>query len=80
MAGEREGEADGRVEVRAGDVPDRVDHGHDHEAEGERDPDLSERLGLGVDHDRACAGEDEGEGAYCFGRERAGQRRRLQRC
>jgi hypothetical protein len=80
VAGEREGEADGRVEVRAGDVPDRVDHGHDYQAEGEGDPDVSERLGLGVDHDRPGAGEDEGEGPYRFGPERAGQRRRLQRC
>ena len=33
VPGQREGERDGGVEVRAGDVPDRVDHRHDHEAE-----------------------------------------------
>jgi hypothetical protein len=32
VAAEREG--DGGVDVRAGDVPDRVDHDHDHEPEG----------------------------------------------
>ena len=31
-----------RVEVRAGDVPDRVDHDHDHQPEADRDADVAE--------------------------------------
>ena len=44
VPGEREGERDGGVEVRAGDVPDRVDHRHDHEPERDRDADVAERV------------------------------------
>ena len=44
VAGEREREGDGRVEVRAGDVPDGVDHRHDHEPERDRDADVAERV------------------------------------
>ena len=75
VAGEREREADGRVEVGAGDVADRVDHGHDHKAEGDRDPDLAEgALGLGVDHDGAATGEDQREGADRLGQHRTRER------
>ena len=66
---EREGEGDRRVEVGAGDVPDRVDHRHDHEAEGDRDADVAELVCLGVDHDRAATGEDERERADELGHE-----------
>ena len=65
---------DSGVEVRAGDVPDRVDHRHDHEAEAERDADVAERLRLRVDHDRAAAGEDERERADELGRQHPRER------
>ena len=48
-----------RVDVRAGDVRERVDHRHHHETEGERDTDVPESSSLGVDHDRAAAEEHE---------------------
>ncbi len=60
-----------RVEVRAGDVADGVDHRHDHEAEGDRNADVAEGVRLGVDHDRARAREDERERADRLGDERA---------
>jgi hypothetical protein len=76
-AHQSEGNADGRVEMGARDAAGGVDHRHDHESEGQRDPDLSESAGLGVDHDRAAAGEDERERADGLGEqpgdERAGQ-------
>ena len=53
VARERERERHSRVEVRAGDVADGVDHDHDHEAEADRDADVAERARLRVDHDRA---------------------------
>jgi hypothetical protein len=59
---QREGEAHRRIEVRARDVPDGIDHGHDHEPERERDADLAERARVGVHHDRARPGEDERKG------------------
>ena len=68
---------DGRVEVRPGDVPDRVDHRHDHEPEADRDADVAEPLRLGVDHDRAAAGEDERERADRLGRRAARSERRV---
>ena len=74
MAAERKHEADRGVEVRAGDVPDRVDHRHDHEAEGDRDAYVAERAGLGVDHDRAAAGEHERKRADELGREQTRER------
>ena len=73
VPGEREGERDGGVEVGAGDVADRVDHHHDHEAERDRDADVPELVRLGVDHDRAAAGEDERERADRLGEQRAAQ-------
>ncbi len=72
MAGECEGERDGGVEVRAGDVPDGVDHRHDHEAEGDRDTDVPKGVRLRIDHDRAGACEDEREGADGLGNEPRG--------
>ena len=42
VAGQREREGDGPVEMSAGDVPDGVDHHHDHEAERDRDADVPE--------------------------------------
>lgn len=54
----------------AGDVPDGVDHRHDHEPEGERDADVAERVRFRVDHYRAGAGEDEREGADRLGENR----------
>ncbi len=75
VAREDEGEGDGRIEVRAGDVPDGVDHRHDHEPERERHPDVSELVRLGVDHDRARAGKDECKGADRLGDQRPGQQR-----
>ena len=71
VAREHEGEGHGRVEVRARDVTDRVDHRHDHEPERDRDADVAELAGLRVDHDRAAAGEDQRERADRLGRERA---------
>jgi hypothetical protein len=71
---EREGEGDGGVEVRAGDVPDGVDHRHDHEPEREGDTDVAERTCFRVDHDRAAAGEDERERADELGHEQPHQR------
>ena len=60
---DREGERHGRVEMCAGDVPDRVDHHHDHEAERDRDADVPECSRLRVDHHRAGAGENESKSA-----------------
>ena len=79
VTAERERERDGRVEVGAADVPDRVDHRHDHEPERDRDTDVAERAGLGVDHDRAGAGEDERERADQLGGKRAAKVRLHQR-
>src|SRR5581483_9800508 len=62
------------VEVRAGDVPDGVDHRHDHEPERDRNAHVSERVRLRVDHHRAGSGEDEREGADRLGRCGAEQR------
>ena len=68
MAGEGEGKSHRRVEVGAGEVAGRVDHGHDHQAEDERDADRTQGSGMhGVGDDRAAAGEDEGEGAEGLG-------------
>jgi hypothetical protein len=53
------------------DVPDRVDHRHDHEPERDRHADVAERLRLGVHHHRAGAGEDERKGADRLGDQRA---------
>ena len=78
MAGKREREADGRVEVRAGDVPDGVDHRHDHEPERQGDADVTEGAGLLVNHDRPAAGEDQRERADRLGRERPRERRHPQ--
>jgi hypothetical protein len=69
VTSQREGERDGWVEVRAGDVTDGVDHHHDHEAEADRDADVAQRACLRVDHDRTGAGEDQREGADQLGRE-----------
>ena len=55
-------ERDRRVEVPAGDVPERRDHHRDREAVRERDGHDAALLHLG-DRDRADAHEDEGEGA-----------------
>src|SRR5881275_2305717 len=44
MAGERERERHRRVEMRPGDVPDRIDHRHDHQPECDRDADVAERM------------------------------------
>ena len=74
VARDREPECDGRIEVRARDVTDGVDHGHDHEPEAERDPDLAELARSRVDHDRAAAGEHEREDADRLGDERPGER------
>jgi hypothetical protein len=71
VSAERERERDRAVEVRAGNVADRVDHRHDYEPERECDPDVAELVRLGVDHDRPAAGEDEREGADELGREQA---------
>jgi hypothetical protein len=57
--------------MRAGDVPDGVDHHHDHEPEGDRDAYVPEGVRLRVDHDRAGTGEDERERADRLGDERA---------
>src|SRR5512146_727463 len=50
MPGDRERERHGRVEVSTRDVPDPVDHHHDHEAERDRHTDVPERSRLRVDH------------------------------
>ena len=60
--------------MRPGDVPEGVDHHHDHEPEAERDADVAELPGLRVHHDRAAAGEDQCEGADQLGCQRAGER------
>ena len=69
MEAESEREGDRGVEVGAGDVPDGVDHHHDHQAEREGDADVAELMRLGVDHDGAAAGEHERERADELGRE-----------
>ena len=59
-------------------MPDRIDHHHDHEAETDGHSDVPERLRLGVDHDRATAGEDERKRADELGDEAPrGDARRL---
>ena len=63
MARERESEAYGGVEVGTGDVPDGVDHDHDHEPEADGDANMAKNACLGIDHDRAAAGENEREGS-----------------
>jgi hypothetical protein len=60
--------------VRAGDVPDRVDHRHDHEPEGDCNTDVSELVCLRVDHHRAGSREDERERPERFSDERARER------
>ena len=63
-------ERDRRVQVRAGDIAERVDHREHDESEGERDADMRDRAAGGVvDDDRAGAREDEGEGAEKFRKE-----------
>src|SRR6188472_4471447 len=57
----------------AGDVADGIDHDHDHEAEADRDADMAQRVGRGVDHDGATAGEHKGECANRLGQKRSGQ-------
>ena len=69
MAGEGERERDGRVEVSAGDVADRIDHRHDHQAEGDGDADVSKGVRLGIDHDCSRPGKDEREGPERLGDE-----------
>ena len=71
MTADREREGDCRIEVCSGDVPDRVDHHHDHEPEAERHAKMSELVRLGVHHDRAAAGEDERKGSDELGREQS---------
>ena len=77
MPGQREREGDGGIEVRSGDVPDRVDHHHDHEPEAEGHAEVAERAGLCVDDDRSATGEDEREGPYRLGYQGARERRRV---
>ena len=55
--------------MRAREVSGRVDHGHYREPEGSGDTDRAELASsLGIDDDRAAAGEDESES-----RERLGE-------
>jgi len=56
---ECERQRDGWVEMSSGDVPEGVDHHHDHEPERDRHAGVAEVAGLRVDHDRAAAGEHE---------------------
>src|SRR5581483_305532 len=74
VASECEREGDRGVEVGAADVADSVDPEHDYQTEGEGDADVAELVGLGVDHDRAAAGEDERERAYGLRHEGADER------
>jgi hypothetical protein len=67
VACQRERERDCRVEVGARDVPDRIDHDHDHQAEADRHADVAELMRRGVDHDRPAAGEHQREGADQLG-------------
>ena len=66
-----EGDGDRRVDVSAREVTGGVDHRQDDQAEDGGDPDRTERLvTLGVDDDRAAAGEHERERRHALGRER----------
>ncbi len=75
MPRQRERHADGRVQVRAGEMPDRVDHRHDHEAERECNAEMSECARVRVDHDRAGSDENERERPDRLGEERKRRRR-----
>jgi len=46
VAGQREGEGDGRVEVGPGEMAGCVDHRHDRQAEDEGDAHRAERAGV----------------------------------
>jgi hypothetical protein len=62
MAVQRERDGDGWVDVRARQVPRRVDHDHDDQPEHEADADDAERaVVVRVGDDRAAASEHEGE-------------------
>ena len=74
VARERERERHRGVEVGTGDVPDRIDHRHDHQPERDRHAHVPERMRLRVDHHRAGAGEDERERADRFRDQRPSQR------
>ncbi len=77
MARQREGDRDGGVDVRAGEMPGRVDHGHDDEAEDGGHAGRAEHAIAGrVGDDRAAAGEDERERAEALGDGSAQQARR----
>src|SRR5438128_1757711 len=57
-----------RIEVRAGDVAQRVDHRRNNESKRERDADVRDRAAAEVvDHDGRRAGEHEDECANGFG-------------
>ena len=73
MARENEAERHRGVEVRAGDMPDGVNAGKDHEAECDRYPDVSERVSLRIDHYGARAREHEHERPDYLGAERPGE-------
>ncbi len=70
VAGQREGEGHGRIEVRAADVADRVDPEHDHQPEADRHTHMAELMRLGVHHHRATTREDERERTDRLGNER----------
>src|SRR5512133_2630613 len=74
MARECKRKADGGVEVRSGNVADRIDHDRDHEPERQRNSDMAERVCTRVDDDRAGAGEDESERAEAFCEQRPKER------
>ena len=75
VAGQEEAEADTRIEVRSGDVPQRRDRCEQDEEEDEADPERAERaVSFGVGDDGAAAGEDERERPDALGGRAPAQR------
>ena len=65
-AGERDGEGDGRVDVAAGDVSDRVRHGDDGQTESDGGAHDTGRLAAPEEHSVAAAQEHQNEGSDAF--------------
>jgi hypothetical protein len=62
VPGDRERDGDGRIDVRARQVTNGVDHRHDRQAERRGDADRAERrVSRLIDDEGAAAGEDERE-------------------
>ena len=62
-----EGDSHSRVQVRAADVAERVNHRQHDEAKSERDACMGDGSAAGIiDDDRASSGKDEGERAEEF--------------